>query len=115
MPIARKVQIKVVALPLIHSVGKICLMYSTLSLNDTFCARIKTLSHHGKSNIPAKQQVSPLIPWEALTKELQCCMATVSMISLPSSAKQISVGREEFAYSPEHVFAFVLENQQTAG
>lgn len=47
-------------------------------------------------------------------KELQCCMATVSVVPLPSSAKQINVGREEFAYSPEQVFALALENQQTA-
>lgn len=45
-------------------------------------------------------------------KEVQCCIAKVSVISLPSSAKQISVGREEFACNPEHVFAFVLEKQQ---
>lgn len=47
-------------------------------------------------------------------KEVQCCMAKVAVISLPSSAKQINVGREEFAYNPEHVFAFALEKQQRA-
>lgn len=47
-------------------------------------------------------------------KEVQYCMAKVSVISRPSSAKQIHAGREEFAYNPEHVFAFVLEKQQRA-
>lgn len=84
--IAGKVQIKVVSLPLIHSVGKILphvhYVWMTHSVPWT-----KTPSHHGKSNMPAKRQVSTLIPWEAPMKVVQCCIAKVSAISLPSSAK----------------------------
>lgn len=64
--------------------------------------------------MPAKQQVSLLIAWEALMEEVQCCMAKVSVISLPSSAKQISVGREEFAYNPEHVCLCIRETAELA-
>lgn len=46
-------------------------------------------------------------------KEVQYCMAKVSVISCPSSAKQIHAGREEFAYNPEHVCLCVRETAES--
>lgn len=47
-------------------------------------------------------------------KEAQVALPRFAVMSLPSSTKQINVGREEFAYNPACVFAFVLEKQKKA-
>lgn len=61
-----------------------------------------------QKNLPSNRYLSLLIPQKAHMKEVQCCMAKVAVMSLRSSRKQINVGREEFAYNPACVFAFVL-------
>lgn len=47
-------------------------------------------------------------------KEVRVALPRFAGMSLPSSRKQINVRREEFAYNPERVFAFVLEKQGKA-
>lgn len=61
-----------------------------------------------------KRYLPPLIPWKTHVKEVHVALPRFAVMSLPSSTKQINVGREEFAYNPACVFAFVLEKQGKA-
>jgi len=47
-------------------------------------------------------------------KEVQVVLPRFAVMSLPSSTKQIDVGREEFAHNPACVCVFVSEEQQKA-